>query len=540
MVKPVSASRALVDVELAALRGASQVQSVASLARGETLLNTHQDQLSVDELLFVLRVCASGCQAAGRWLDGLQLCRRGLEIANRLQKQRDKIPFLAITANIHSFLRTFHLAIHAMNEAIAIAVDERLPDDQTKLLQGLGTIYSRLEQHERALALFQRAYALSGERALPATRAAALNNIAREYRFMGQFGAATGHINAAIEIVEAHTERDWFPYLLHTRAEIAVAGGDDKIALVDLTEAQTLLQGRTNIPVLLRVLIDVAALHARSGDIEGARARLDEASKLSHEASLHELRQEAALARAKLEHDQLDARASLLALREFLDAQADARKIELEGQLIATQFIDEVERTEARARREGAAVNELTIRLIETQAQAEKMSKQAARDPLTGMLNRTAFELAVDRIASGAQQPVALLMLDIDDFRSINTDLGHLAGDTVLKAVVERLRQSLRTNDVLSRFGGDEFLLLCPGVGPRVALTIATRILDCISGEPIICNGAPTKITASLGVACAQTTALTTLSYVVKRADAALRRAKLAGKNRVVTVRVNV
>ncbi len=540
MVKPVSSSRALVEAALAALRSAPQVQSVVSLERGESLLSGFQDQLSGDELLFVLRICASGCQAAGRWLDGLQFCRRGLEIASRSQKQSTKIPFLAITGNIQSFLHNYHLAARAMREAIAIAEDEHLPVDHAKLLQGLGPIYSRMEHHENALAVFQRAYELSVANALPTTQAGALNNIAREQRFLGQLDAASESINEAIRITEKHENLDWMPYLLHTRGEIAAARGDLQAGSRDMVEALGQLRARTNIPVLLQVLIDLSDLSARVGDVAAARAYLNEASTLSSEASLHELRLKTAFARAKLERGQNNIDAALGAIDDLMQARVDARKVYLEGQRIATQFVEEVERNEARARREGAAVNELTLRLIETQAQAEKMAKQASRDPLTGLLNRTAFEAAAHRIASGAPQPVALLMLDIDDFRLINSDRGHLAGDVVLKVVVDQLRQSLRTNDLLSRFGGDEFLVLCPNVGPRVALTIASRVLERISQEPIVYENTQIRITASLGVACAQSKQLDMLDYLVKRADAALRRAKLAGKNRVVTVRVNV
>lgn len=539
MVKPVSSSRAFVDAELAALREAPQIQSVASLARGEALLNQYQSELDSDELLFVLRVCASGCQAAGRWLDGLQLCRRGLEIAARLPRHAEKIPFLAITGNIHSFLQNYHLAARAMREALVIAEDEQLPADHAKLLQGLGPIYSRMEQHETALSLFRRASELATTQALPATRAAALNNIAREYRFLGQLDDAGHSVNEAIRITTESGADDWMPYLLHTRGEIAAARGELSAAVVDMTEALAHLRARVNIPVLLQVLIDLADIVLRTGDVAGARAHLEEASTLSHEASLHELRLKVAYARVKLERSHGSADAALRAVDDLIEAKADARKVYLEGQRIATQFVEEVERSEARARREVAAVNELTLRLIETQAQAEKMAKQAARDPLTGLLNRNAFEAAVARIAAGSPQPVALLMLDIDDFRAINTDRGHLAGDVVLKAVVERVRQSLRTNDLLSRFGGDEFLLLCPGVGPRVAATIASRVLERIAREPVTHDGELIQVTVSLGVACSQSSSLSTLGYLVKRADAALRRAKLAGKNRVVTVRVN-
>lgn len=73
------------------------------------------------------------------------------------------------------------------------------------------------------------------------------------------------------------------------------------------------------------------------------------------------------------------------------------------------------------------------------------------------MLNRSAFELAAERAAGGASQPVALIILDIYNVRMVNIDHGHLAGDKVLEVVVERIRQALRTSDLLGRFAGYEF-----------------------------------------------------------------------------------
>lgn len=531
--------RGHIEIELAALRASPQVQSVASLERGEVLLKDYAEHLSFDETLYVLRLCASGCQAAGRWLDGLQLCRRGIELATRNHKHQERIAFLGITGNIHSFLRNMHLAIRAMREAILIAEQEQLLEDQVKLLQGLGPMYSRLDLHETALALYERAYELSGEGALTGLRAGALNNIAGAYRSMGKLDQAERHIEEALLMSQTQANREWLPHLLHTRADIFAARGDFKRALVEAEAAATQLRARKNVPVLLRVLMDSATWHEGLSDYNRAQACLQEASELPQEKSLYEMREELALARVMLERRRKQPARALSALDEYLVARADGKKIKTESQRIATQFVEDVERTEARGRRESAAVNELTLRLIETQAETQRIARQVSRDPLTGVLNRTAFESAAARAAGGASQPVALVMLDVDNFRIVNTDHGHLAGDKVLEVVVERIRQALRTNDLLGRFGGDEFLLLCPGVGPRIGATIANRVLKRIAEEPILHEGHAISVTVSMGVACTQTKALATLPYLIKRADAALRRAKLAGKNRAVTVRVN-
>ena len=531
--------RGYIDIELAALRAAPQAQSVASLERGEALLKDYSEHLSVDETLYVLRLCASGCQSAGRWLEGLQLCRRGIDLAVRNHKHQERIAFLAITGNIHSFLRNMHLAIRAMREAILIAEQEHLLEDQIKLLQGLGPMYARLDLHETALALYKRAHELSGNGLLAPLRVSALNNIAGSYRVMGKLDEAERYVEDAVQIAQNQADCDWMPHLLHTRAEIHAARGDFTRALAEADAAAAQLRIRKNVPVLLRVLMDSATWLEALGKFDGAQARLQEASDLPQEKSLYEMREELALARVKFERMRKQPARALRALDEYLVALADEKKIKIESQRIATQFVEDVERTEARGRREFAAVNELTLRLIETQAETQRIARQVSRDPLTGVLNRAAFESAAKRAAGGASQPVALVMLDIDNFRIVNTDHGHLAGDKVLEVVVERIRQALRTHDVLGRFDGDEFLLLCPGVGPRIGATIASRVLKRIADAPVLHEGLSISVTVSMGVACTQTKALSTLPYLIKRADAALRRAKLAGKNRAVTVRVN-
>ena len=539
MPKTNLSSRGHVDIELAALRAAPQVQSAALLERGEALLQDYAEQLSFDETLYVLRMCASGCQAAGRWLEGLQLCRRGVDLAARNHKHQERIAFLAITGNIHLFLRNMHLAIRAMREAILIAEQEHLLEDQIKLLQGLGPIYSRLDLHETALALFERASELCGEGPMAPMRVGTLNNIAGSYRAMGKLVQAERCIEDALQIAQTQANRDWMPHLLHTHAEIYAARGDFKRALVEADASAAQLRIRKNVPMLLRVLMDSATWLEALKDFDGAQARLQEATELPLEKSMYEMREELALARVKLERLRKQPARALTALDEYLVARSEGKKIKLESQRIATQFVEDVERTEARGRRESAAVNELTLRLIETQAETQRIARQVSRDPLTGVLNRTAFELAAERAAGGVSQPVALVILDIDNFRIVNTEHGHLAGDKVLEVVVERIRQALRTNDLLGRFGGDEFLLLCPGVGPRIGTTIASRVLKRISSEPVLHEGHSIMVTVSMGVACTQTKALATLPYLIKRADAALRRAKLAGKNRAITVRVN-
>ncbi len=112
-----------------------------------------------------------------------------------------------------------------------------------------------------------------------------------------------------------------------------------------------------------------------------------------------------------------------------------------------------------------------------------KLAHQAMHDPLTGLPNRTLFtdrmQLAKARLERGGS--LALLFCDLDDFKAVNDSFGHEAGDRILMQVADRLRSILRPSDTVSRFGGDEFALLCEGVEAEAAERIASRIAEAFS-----------------------------------------------------------
>ena len=164
--------------------------------------------------------------------------------------------------------------------------------------------------------------------------------------------------------------------------------------------------------------------------------------------------------------------------------------------------------------------------------QAEHYALSAAIDPVSGLYNRRYFESRLEEEVQRARRnrvPVALLMLDIDDFKAINDTFGHPAGDAVIGDVAEILRTSVRAFDVCTRYGGEEFAVLMPGNGPENARTTAERIRQRIeahrSQDPAL---APLRVTASIGIAVTQEGAGPEL---IEQADRALYEAKRGGKN---------
>ena len=158
-----------------------------------------------------------------------------------------------------------------------------------------------------------------------------------------------------------------------------------------------------------------------------------------------------------------------------------------------------------------------------------QLRDQARTDPKTGLLNSASWSKdATAHLDRGGN--AALLMLDLDNFKSINDRHGHLVGDKHLKGVAEVLRAEVRTTDVVGRFGGEEFVILLPGTSQQDAMAIAERIRRRV--ESFAVEGFGT-VTVSVGVA-AHPDHGTTLEEVVNAADLALLAAKTAGRNRTL------
>ena len=164
----------------------------------------------------------------------------------------------------------------------------------------------------------------------------------------------------------------------------------------------------------------------------------------------------------------------------------------------------------------------------------EVQRRKALVDPLTGLPNRAAWSERLDQEVNLWHQrgnSLSLAMLDLDHFKRINDGYGHLAGDKVLKIIAGVLRKRLRPNDFIARFGGEEFVLVMPDSSLTDALAAGDALRSAIEACPFHFKGEPVTITVSMGVAQFQPGERSDLA--LKRADAALYRAKAAGRNQV-------
>jgi diguanylate cyclase (GGDEF)-like protein/PAS domain S-box-containing protein len=227
-----------------------------------------------------------------------------------------------------------------------------------------------------------------------------------------------------------------------------------------------------------------------------------------------------------------DARTAHLNCSPIVDARGRAR-----GCLATFADLTDVER----ANRE---LNRALVELRESRERVEEQNRElenlANFDSLSGLFNRRRFfelaRAAMERCLAG-DRPFAVLMMDIDHFKAFNDQHGHAVGDAVIQSVAARMRDTVRPGDLVGRYGGEEFCVLCQDIDAAAAASLAERIrarVEALAGRGVG-DGQDLRVTVSVGLALSRSVATPGLTELLKDADEALYRAKHAGRNRVVT-----
>ncbi|HTV18173.1 MAG TPA: GGDEF domain-containing protein [Polyangiaceae bacterium] len=167
----------------------------------------------------------------------------------------------------------------------------------------------------------------------------------------------------------------------------------------------------------------------------------------------------------------------------------------------------------------------------------KQLYEASVRDPLTGAFNRHYFssQLASElAYAARHEQPLSVILLDVDFFKKVNDTYGHLGGDAALVHLSRVFAKGLRTEDLLARYGGEEFVILLRGIPVDRAIAVAERLRQSLESQPVVHGETNFTITASFGCASLLCCQAATPDALVEAADRRLYRAKEEGRNRVV------
>lgn len=177
----------------------------------------------------------------------------------------------------------------------------------------------------------------------------------------------------------------------------------------------------------------------------------------------------------------------------------------------------------------------LLLVLVATNRDQKRMERLASIDPLTGLLNRQAFEIVLEQSMLDVKRSghaISAILFDLDSFQQVNDQHGHLVGDQVLRTIAQLARQVVRDNDIITRWSGTEFLILLRDCPLEIAVGVAEKLRHAIASQDFGLPSPPQTITTSLGVV--QFGFQESQIGFFMRADKALRDAKAAGRNRTI------
>jgi diguanylate cyclase (GGDEF)-like protein/PAS domain S-box-containing protein len=183
------------------------------------------------------------------------------------------------------------------------------------------------------------------------------------------------------------------------------------------------------------------------------------------------------------------------------------------------------------------SITKQAMQALKTMRLQRQLEQLALYDELTGLANRKLLDEQLTTAIAGCLRdatPLALMFIDLDGFKAVNDNLGHRAGDSVLREVADRLRGVVRQNDLVGRLGGDEFVVICETVDEESAMAVADRILEAVRA-PYPAIPATLPVSASVGVVLTHPTAhlVPTSDELLTRADAAMYRSKNGGRDRM-------
>ncbi|HEU0306884.1 MAG TPA: tetratricopeptide repeat-containing diguanylate cyclase, partial [Lysobacter sp.] len=414
-------------------------------------------------------------------------------------------------------------ALEYLRQSLTFA--ERLGDAgllSVALLQ-TGFLYEDRGRYDEALDYLRRAAQTASEHGLEYDVAAAHLAMASSSVRKGDFSAAEVALATARNGFDRVGDRSNEGMVQFLEGSILAGRGNDVQALEHYERAARAFDANAN----LRYQVDLYAARALSHEALGDfRAAMDDL-KLERTG------------RRKLS-DEARTQQSLLLQYQFDTARRDLENARLQAERRSQQ--QRLKAVERAARWQLAALIStgllvvlLLVLFLRQLRSMRRINRLALTDALTGVANRRQVEIAAEQAVEQAranQQPLAVLTFDLDWFKRINDGHGHAGGDQVLVRVARACESILRQNDLLGRIGGEEFIVLLPNTSSDAALLVAERLRDSVHRLDLSDIAPDLGVTISLGLAMLRA-GDDGVHGVIDRADAALYRAKEAGRNRV-------
>lgn len=424
---------------------------------------------------------------------------------------------------VYSHLGDVASSLEHQLEALAAQRQLSYPGRLSMNLANISVDYRELGQLSESERYCQEALSLARSVGDIRSETVALYNLGLTYLAQGRPGEAGPLFERLLELARRAGLTRRVMWGLHGLAELHLVGGQPERAQPYLQEALSLSQASA----LRSEEVDTWLLLGRTQQGAAAVASLERALHLAHEHGNLRAEASARLALADAHEAAGETGPALAQLRAYLSVrdQREGALTEQRAQVLAVRFGAEESRRE----------NE------RLQAHASQMEETAHRDLLTGLLNRRGLEPQLEAALAQAQamntslgKPLCLAVLDLDNFKQVNDRYSHQVGDEVLRAAAHLLLAGCRSSDVVSRYGGEEFVILLPGTSLDAAAPRLEELRCRVQQYPWAQLQPGLTVTVSIGVTQLQVGAHPSASALIAAADACMYAAKREGRNRVV------
>jgi diguanylate cyclase (GGDEF)-like protein len=548
----------------------------ASAARLETWGRDGQAANSSSAAAAALLVRARSAARDGNLQRADQMMQDAFARLPRTQPPRDRFRFVFTHGYIKDHAGMLEGAVRLNHEALALADTVGEPWRQSEARSALGYSYYGARQLERSRTLGLEAVAIAEKADDPVALGKAHTVVGIALDGLGdRLGERRSFEAAIVAARRAGDKVDEARYLANL-ADFFLKNGDYKTALAraeaalplarDLKDANTEMISLANMGLAhialqhvelgKRYVREAIAIDEGRGSVTGVADTLEELGNALEKAgdlagaaaAFHQHRR---LATTLLRDDQQKA---ILAMQEQYDADHRSRALALlnrEGEIKAEQL----RRRDLQQRLwwllaaafvlSFAVVGLLYRRVRQTNQlltnSNEMLKVQSERDPLTGLANRRHFQTVMRQLADDGKLSGTVYLIDIDHFKHINDRHGHGTGDTVLVEVARRLRETLREQDLIVRWGGEEFLVVVQSLAAEQVDALAQRMLGALDRTPVACGAQRIAVTASIGFATfpiGPAPLRVSWERAINLVDTAMYLAKAHGRNRAYGVRL--
>jgi len=464
------------------------------------------------------------------YLDLLRRLEAGEVGGEEIQRRTHRANLLAAIGNVFSQAREVDTALDYYRRALAAYQELGNAAGVAGASYNIGNAFFDRGQLEPAMEHYQRAREAAATLDDKTLLTMAVNSIGAVHHRRGEYEAALSCFAESEALCRAIGHDRGVMFSLKKTGETQTALGQTRRAIASLEQALAIAEQASDRPQQSELHDLLATAFDKAGDPAAALVHLRRHDALEDELFTDTRSQRIRELEVAYEIEKKDRQIEALERERQLErltrnALAGAVLLSLAVVLVLVSRY----RLRARAARE---VEQAHQELGQAYREVERLSRT---DPLTGLPNRRAVWSRLEEERARLQRskrPCAVAMADLDDFKRVNDRLGHDRGDAALVRVAETLRRALREQDLVGRWGGEEFLLVLPDTSAEGGRVVAEKLRQALAARPLLDDQPELSLTLTLGVA--EMTTATSAEDGVRRADEALVAGKAAGKDRVV------